>query len=114
LLLSHEPLTEPTFYILLSLSEPLHGYGIIKNAENLSSGRVRIGAGTLYGALDKMMKKKWISPKKRTADSGRRKVYELTDLGQEVLENEVVRLRELVRHGQQALRAMEEVVDGAF
>ncbi len=111
--MSHEPLTEPTFYILLSLSEPLHGYGIIKNAENLSSGRVRLGAGTLYGALDKMTKKKWISQKKRTAESGRRIVYELTGLGHEVLENEVRRLRELVRHGQQALRALEEVADGA-
>lgn len=109
----HDPLTEPTFYILLSLSEPLHGYGIIKNAEYLSSGRVRLGAGTLYGALDKMMKKKWISRRGRTAESGRRKVYELTGLGQEVLENEVRRLRELVRHGQQALRALEEVTDGA-
>jgi len=107
-----EPLSEPGFYILLSLSEPLHGYGIIKNAEALSSGRVKLGAGTLYGALDKMMKKKWISLPKKRADSGRRKVYELTPLGREVLENEVDRLRELVKHGQQALKALEEVSDG--
>ena len=111
--MSHESLTEPTFYILLSLSEPLHGYGIIKNAENLSSGRVRLGAGTLYGALDKMIKRKWILKRKQRAESGRRKVYELTSLGREVLENEVVRLRELVRHGQQALRAMKEMTDEA-
>jgi len=110
--LSQDALTEASFYILLSLSGPLHGYGIIKNAEELSSGRVRLGAGTLYGALDKMMRKKWITQQKQTASSGRRKTYELTELGREVLENEVGRLRELVRHGQQALRALREVTDG--
>ncbi len=45
-------LTEAVFYILLSLDEPLHGYGIMQNAERLSNGRVRLAAGTLYGALD--------------------------------------------------------------
>ena len=106
--MSHEALSEPSFYILLSLSEPLHGYGIIKNSERLSSGRVRLGAGTLYGALGKMMKKKWISQPGQGAKQGRRKVYELTDLGREVLESEVTRLRQLVKHGQQALAAIQE------
>ena len=44
-------LTEAVFYILLSLDAPLHGYGIMQNVENLSGGRVRLAAGTLYGAL---------------------------------------------------------------
>ncbi len=107
--MSHEALSEPSFYILLSLSEPLHGYGIIKNAEELSSGRIRLGAGTLYGALEKMMKKKWISQPKQDIDNSRRKVYEMTALGREVLEREVSRLRQLVKHGQQALAALQEV-----
>ena len=58
--MKHEPLSESSFYILLSLSGPLHGYGIIKNVESLSEKRIRLGAGTLYGALGKMVKKKWI------------------------------------------------------
>jgi DNA-binding PadR family transcriptional regulator len=107
--MSHEALSEPSFYILLSLGEPLHGYGIIKYAEELSSGRVKLGAGTLYGALDKMMKRKWISQPRQEGDSGRRKVYKMTDLGRDVLENEVARLRQLVKHGRQALAAIEEI-----
>ena len=110
--MSHDALSEPSFYILLSLSEPSHGYGIIKNAAELSSGRIRLGAGTLYGALDKMMKRKWISQPKQDPDYGRRKVYEITDLGREVLESEVARLRQLVKHGQQALAALQEVSNG--
>ena len=110
--MSREALSEPSFYILLSLSEPLHGYGIIKNAAELSSGRIRLGAGTLYGALDKMMKKKWISQPRQDAQHTRRKVYEMTGLGREVLEIEVARLRELVKHGQQALMALQEVRSG--
>ncbi len=109
--MSQEPLTEPSFYILLSLSEPLHGYGIIKNAERLSAGRIRLGAGTLYGALEKMLKKKWILHQRKGADGDRRKVYEMTALGHAVLESEVGRLRELVKHGRQALRALEELTD---
>ena len=45
------PLTESTAYILLALSEPLHGYGVMQKVEHISEGTVRIGAGTLYGAF---------------------------------------------------------------
>jgi DNA-binding PadR family transcriptional regulator len=110
--MSKESLSEASFYILLSLSEPLHGYGIIKNVQALSSGRVKLGAGTLYGALDKMMKKKWIEKHKPGVNSSRRKVYGLTPVGKEVFENEVNRLRELVKHGQQALETLQETDDG--
>ena len=109
--MSRESLSEPSFYILLSLSEPLHGYGIIKKVETLSSGRLKLGAGTLYGALDKMVKKKWILHHKPGNGSSRRKVYKLTLLGQRIFENEVSRLRELVKHGQQALKTIQETVD---
>ena len=50
-------LTEAVFYILLSLQEPLHGYGIIQNVETLSHGRVKLAAGTLYGAINTLLDK---------------------------------------------------------
>ena len=53
-------LTEAVFYILLSLDTPLHGYGIMQNVEHLSGGRVRLAAGTLYGALATLTERGWI------------------------------------------------------
>lgn len=53
--MTNPPLTEAVYYILLSLTEPLHGYGIMQKAEQLSSGRVRLAAGTLYGALNTLL-----------------------------------------------------------
>ena len=53
-------LTEAVFYILLSLQKPLHGYGIIQNVGELSHGRVKLAAGTLYGALNSLVEKGWI------------------------------------------------------
>ena len=53
-------LTEAVFYILLSLDTPLHGYGIMQNVERLSGGRVRLAAGTLYGALATLTERGWI------------------------------------------------------
>ena len=50
-------LTEGVYYILLSLLQPLHGYGIIQNVEKLSAGRVRLAAGTLYGAINTLLEK---------------------------------------------------------
>ena len=55
--MTNPPLTEAVYYILLSLTEPLHGYGIMQKAEQLSSGRVRLAAGTLYGALNTLLEK---------------------------------------------------------
>ena len=56
-------LTEAVFYILLSLLEPMHGYGIMQNVNALSRGRVTLGAGTLYGALGTLLEKGWIARK---------------------------------------------------
>ena len=56
-----EPLTESYFYILLCLySHANHGYGIMQEAGRLSGGRVKIGSGTMYGAVSNMIKKGWI------------------------------------------------------
>ena len=53
-------LTEAVTYILLSLYEPLHGYGIMQKVQNLSGGRVNLAAGTLYGALNTLLERRWI------------------------------------------------------
>ena len=90
------PLTETTYYILLSLTQPLHGYGIMQQTEQLSGGRVRLAAGTLYGALNAMVEKGWIL---LLPGEGRKKEYRLTPRGMEVLKRELARLRELVASG---------------
>lgn len=90
------PLTETTYYILLSLYRPLHGYGIMQRTEELSGGRVRLAAGTLYGALNAMVDKGWIT---LLPVEGRKKEYQLTPMGLKVLKSELERLRELVASG---------------
>ncbi|MBQ1508636.1 MAG: PadR family transcriptional regulator [Erysipelotrichaceae bacterium] len=95
-------LTEATYYILLSLVEPRHGYGIMQEVEYLSSGRVRLAAGTLYGALNALVDKHWIT-QLPVEDGSRRKDYQITAQGREVLERELERLRELVNNGESVL-----------
>lgn len=92
-------LTESTYYILLSLFTPQHGYGIMQQTEQLSGGRVRLAAGTLYGALNSLCDKGWIVPLPVVEDS-RKKEYKLTDAGLAVLKNELRRLRQLVENGE--------------
>ena len=89
-------LTETTYYILLSLYRPLHGYGIMQRTAELSGGRMRLAAGTLYGALNAMADKGWIA---LLPGEGRKKEYTLTPRGLEVLKKELARLRELVASG---------------
>lgn len=95
-------LTEATYYILLSLYKPTHGYGIIKRVEELSDGRVILGAGTLYGALSSLSDKGWIKLTNTDEDS-RKKEYRLTDTGLSILRNELKRLQELVFNGEEIL-----------
>ena len=96
-------LTESTYYILLSLVKPRHGYGIMQRTEEMSSGRVRLAAGTLYGALSALCAKGWIIPLP-AEDESRRKEYRLTEKGMKVLQDEVKRLRELADNGERALK----------
>lgn len=95
-------LTEGVYYILLSLLEPLHGYGIMQNVETLSHGRVRLAAGTLYGALSSMQEKGWIQALPGDGE-GRKKEYQITPQGRVVLEGELERLAELYDNGRQIL-----------
>lgn len=95
-------LTESTYYILLSLCSPQHGYGIMQQTEALSHGRVRLAPGTLYGALTSMTDKGWIV-QLPVEDGSRRKEYRLTESGRAVLNNELSRLKELVSNGEAIL-----------
>ena len=96
-------LTEATYYILLSLVRPRHGYGIMQLTEELSGGRVHLAAGTLYGALNALSTKGWIIQLPSDEDS-RRKEYRLTEKGLQALRIEVERLRELADNGERILR----------
>lgn len=88
------PLTETTFYIMMSLIEPSHGYAIMQKVEDISNGRVRIAAGTMYGATENLLKQKLIC--EVPGEDKRRRVYQLTTTGKKVLMLEVERLKELV------------------
>ena len=98
------PLTEAFYYILLALRRPNHGYGIILEVEQITKGRVVLGAGTLYGALQTLLKREWIQPYSQTTDSRKKKEYVITDLGRSAFEKEKKRLEELVENG----KMMEE------
>lgn len=87
-------LTEVTFYILLSLYIPRHGYAIMQFIEEKTMGRLSLGAGTLYGALNSLQGKGWIVPYGDSED--RKKEYLITKEGKEIAENELRRLKELV------------------
>ena len=90
------PLTEAFFYILLSLRHPNHGYGVIQEVEELTKGRVSLGAGTLYGALQTMQKRGWIRVVSQETESRKKKEYIITEAGKEVFETERARLAELL------------------
>jgi DNA-binding PadR family transcriptional regulator len=98
---SYLPLTETTYFIMLSLSSnPRHGYAIMKDVESVSQGRVKLSTGTLYSSLKRLLESGWIerddSPGE-PADRRGRKDYRLTLLGQAILQAEYQRLQGLVR-----------------
>ncbi len=95
------PLTEATYFILLSLAaEPRHGYAILKDVSTLSRSRIVFSTGTLYGALKRLLEQKWIERRDEPEadEAGRpRKAYVLTDVGRRILAAELIRLRDLVQ-----------------
>ena len=86
------PMTETAFYILLSLTEPRHGYGIIKHVEELTDGRLVLGSGTIYGTLKKMQRDGIVSV---YADEKRKTIYEVSTAGKALMTKEISRLKEL-------------------
>lgn len=77
------PLTETVYYVLLALTEPAHGYAIMQKVEELSDGQVRLAAGTMYGAIENLLKKKLIVS--LPSNDPRRKIYVISNLGKKVL-----------------------------
>jgi len=94
------PLSEATYYILLALVEPLHGYGIMHKVEGMSEGTVNIGPGTMYGAFSTLEKEGLINMVK---EEERRKTYTLTEKGKQVLTEQIQRLQIMARNGRTVL-----------
>lgn len=89
-------LTETTLLVLLAVHRPNHGYGIMQFIEKETGGRVVLGAGTLYGAINALVKKKWITPLDREAD-GKKKEYVITDTGKQKVAGELKRMDEVLK-----------------
>jgi DNA-binding PadR family transcriptional regulator len=100
-------LREPTFLVLTALAAgPQHGYGILLDVEQISAGRVRLRAGTLYTALDRLVADDWVVVDREEVVDGRlRRYYRLTDQGAARLATEVDRLRVNTRAAETRLRA---------
>lgn len=98
------PLTEAFYYILLALRKPNHGYGIIQEVQELTRGRVVLGAGTLYGALQTLQKREWIELYSLDTESRKKKEYVITPLGRQAFDREKARLEELLNNA----KRMEE------
>ena len=98
-------LTEVTFFILLSLYTHKHGYAIMQFIENETNGRLSLGAGTLYGALNSLQEKDWIEP--YGMSDGRKKEYIITEEGKKIANAELERIRSLVD-------AAERIIGGNY
>ncbi|MBD7936440.1 MULTISPECIES: PadR family transcriptional regulator [Cytobacillus] len=90
----YSPLTETTYYILLSLIEPSHGYVMMQKVEQLSDHKVKIAAGTMYGAIENLVKHRLI--KSVQSDDKRRKTYVITEKGIEVLKQDYKRMSHMI------------------
>ena len=100
-------LTESIFYILLRLHRPAHGYALMKDIAQMTGGRVKLGAGSLYGAIDSLQKKAWI----RAVDEfpqDRKIEYIITDTGKQYFEKELLRLKELLQNAEKVKEASNE------
>lgn len=89
------PMTETGFYILLCLQEEKHGYGIVQQVEKLTGGEIRLSPGTMYGSLSKMERDGLI---RFVREEEKRKIYQITDLGRQVLAWETKRIERLYRN----------------
>ncbi len=86
------PMTETAFFILLCLRQPNHGYGIVQTVERMTEGGIKLTPGTMYGSLSKMEKDGVI---RLIREEDKRKLYQLTPLGTELLELELKRIERL-------------------
>ena len=99
-------MTEQVYLVLLALADgPRHGYGVVQRVLELSDGAVRLGAGTLYGVLDRLVTAGWISESGEEVVDGRlRRYYRITDDGTCALKAETARLRTLTARASAVLR----------
>ncbi|WP_200789111.1 PadR family transcriptional regulator [Atopostipes suicloacalis] len=95
-----KPLTQPMYYILLSLREERHGYEIMQYVEWLTNGHVKIGPGTLYSLLSRFEENKYIH---MVSQDNNKKTYLLTEIGKEVLNNEIKRLEHLLNDAKRSV-----------
>jgi DNA-binding PadR family transcriptional regulator len=100
------PLSPATLHILLSLAaEDLHGYAIMQEVKRQSEGKYKLGPGTLYDNLQKLIQWKLVEQLSRRADDDpRRRYYRLTSLGRGVLGAETSRLADVVREARSRLQ----------
>lgn len=98
---TEEQLTDSSYYILLSLINPIHGYGIMQYVEELTDKEIIIGPATLYTILKKMQDAEFITPGED--DNDRRKTYVITEKGKEVLKKEISRRIKMAEYGKKAL-----------
>lgn len=94
------PMTETAFYILFCLQKPNHGYGIVQTVERLTEGRVRLAPGTMYGSLSKMEKDGVIE---FVREEDKRKIYVITELGDEILKIELERIKRIYKITQEKI-----------
>ncbi len=102
--LALSPLTEPTYYILISLVEPLHGYGIIKKVRALSKNRIVLSPGTLYGVLQNLEQHNLITLEETELGGRKKKTYLITPVGKMLARFEILRLGEMAAHGRNFLK----------
>jgi DNA-binding PadR family transcriptional regulator len=96
------PMTETAYYILLSLRIERHGYAVMQHVESLTGGRLKLGAGTVYGTLKKMEADGVIQS---VSQHDRRKTYRQTPTGKDLLDTETTRLEEMLGNGRREMGA---------
>lgn len=92
------PMTETGFYILLCLREPNHGYGIVQKVKEVTENEIVLSPGTMYGSLSKMEKDGLIS---FVHEEEKRKIYQITKLGREVLDLELKRIERVYKNAKE-------------
>lgn len=99
------PMTETGFYILLCLQSPNHGYGVVQRVEQMTDGEIKLSPGTMYGSLSKMEKDGVI---RFVKEEEKRKIYQITALGAEVLQLEQKRIKRLYKNSMESLESGNE------
>src|SRR5438128_1531777 len=100
-----KPLTEPVLLILIGLSGgPRHGYALLQDIEELSGGRVRLGTGTLYGALRRLLEDRWIARHRQEDTSRDKQAYQITSSGRKQLHLELDRMKQLTKAAAKRMR----------